>query len=218
MKAISVYENYLRTPELLALQKTSAEQVHHDELLFQIVHQASELWLKLAWTEIELAAQHLSEGEIVSVLPLLERAKISLDYVVIHLDILRQIQPADFQEIRKVLDGGSGFNSPGWKALGLAMRAIEVGFNTTMRNLRLYVVDLYAQDTKHSALYKVMLGMLDLDEKVASWRTNHYKLIVYMIGTSGVGMAGTPITALEQLTQKRFFPELWSVCSVLQRK
>ena len=47
----SDYERYLRTGELLALQKGPDEQAHRDELLFQTVHQASELWLKLAWTE-----------------------------------------------------------------------------------------------------------------------------------------------------------------------
>ena len=49
----SDYERYLRTDELLALQKSAGEQAHRDELLFQTVHQASELWLQLAWTEVE---------------------------------------------------------------------------------------------------------------------------------------------------------------------
>ena len=43
----SDYERYLRTDELLALQKTPEEMQHRDELLFQTVHQSSELWLKL---------------------------------------------------------------------------------------------------------------------------------------------------------------------------
>ena len=46
----SDYERYLRTDELLALQKSADEQVDRDELLFQTVHQASELWLKLEYT------------------------------------------------------------------------------------------------------------------------------------------------------------------------
>ncbi|MET0259503.1 MAG: tryptophan 2,3-dioxygenase, partial [Gaiellaceae bacterium] len=53
----SDYERYLRTDELLALQKSSEQQVHRDELLFQTVHQASELWLQLAWTEAEQATR-----------------------------------------------------------------------------------------------------------------------------------------------------------------
>ena len=46
----SDYERYLRTDELLSLQKAPDEWVHRDELLFQTVHQSSELWLKHAWT------------------------------------------------------------------------------------------------------------------------------------------------------------------------
>src|SRR5213593_2496256 len=42
----SDYERYLRTDELLSLQKTEEERSHHDELLFQTAHQSSELWLK----------------------------------------------------------------------------------------------------------------------------------------------------------------------------
>src|SRR5688572_3147918 len=45
--AASDYERYLRTDELLSLQKTPDEQLHRDELLFQTIHQSSELWLKL---------------------------------------------------------------------------------------------------------------------------------------------------------------------------
>ena len=48
--AASDYERYLNTDGLLALQKTADEWVHRDELLFQVTHQASELWLKLAWS------------------------------------------------------------------------------------------------------------------------------------------------------------------------
>ena len=53
--APSDYERYLRTGELLSLQKTSSERVHHDELLFQTVHQAAERWLKHACAEVETA-------------------------------------------------------------------------------------------------------------------------------------------------------------------
>ena len=57
----SDYERYLRTDELLALQKTPEEQAHRDELLFQTVHQASELWLKLAWREAEEATRLIEQ-------------------------------------------------------------------------------------------------------------------------------------------------------------
>ena len=60
--ARSDYERYLNTEELLSLQKTAAEWVHRDELLFQTVHQSSELWLKLSWHEVEAATAPARRG------------------------------------------------------------------------------------------------------------------------------------------------------------
>ena len=70
----SDYERYLRTEELLALQKTPDDWVHRDELLFQTVHQSSELWLKLAWNEAEEAARLVDAGALAAAIRLLRRA------------------------------------------------------------------------------------------------------------------------------------------------
>src|SRR6266511_4064828 len=64
----SDYERYLRTDELLSLQKPAEEHAHRDELLFQVTHQSSELWLKLAWNEVEAAIALLGTREISSAL------------------------------------------------------------------------------------------------------------------------------------------------------
>src|SRR4029077_2856817 len=69
----SDYERYLRTDELLALQKTSGEWVHRDELLFQTVHQSSELWLKLAVTEVAEATRLIDGGSLGGAIRLLRR-------------------------------------------------------------------------------------------------------------------------------------------------
>ncbi len=69
-KGASDYERYLRTDDLLALQKTPDEQVHPDELLFQTVHQSSELWLKLGTSEVARATVHLRSGELAAALRL----------------------------------------------------------------------------------------------------------------------------------------------------
>ena len=61
---MSDYERYLRTDELLALQKPDGERVHHDELLFQVVHQSSELWLRLVASETEASAARIRDGEL----------------------------------------------------------------------------------------------------------------------------------------------------------
>jgi tryptophan 2,3-dioxygenase len=60
----SDYERYLRTDELLALQPDPEAAAHRDELLFTTVHQASELWLKLAWHEIEEATRLVDAREL----------------------------------------------------------------------------------------------------------------------------------------------------------
>ena len=60
--APSDYERYIHTEELLALQKGPDEWVHRDELLFQVVHQSSELWLKLATSDVEEAARLVDGG------------------------------------------------------------------------------------------------------------------------------------------------------------
>src|ERR671925_1165367 len=73
-KGASDYERYLRTDDLLSLQKEPEEMVHHDELLFQTTHQSSELWLKLACYEVDTATQHLRRGELAVAIRLLRRA------------------------------------------------------------------------------------------------------------------------------------------------
>src|SRR5438105_5244573 len=87
----SDYERYLRTDELLALQKRPDEQAHRDELLFQTVHQASELWLKLSWTEAEEAMRLIERRELAGAERLLRRAVLSLQFVIAQLDMLEQM-------------------------------------------------------------------------------------------------------------------------------
>ena len=62
-KGASDYERYLRTDELLSLQKSAEEFLHPDEMTFQVVHQASELLLKgVAW-ELERARVLIADGD-----------------------------------------------------------------------------------------------------------------------------------------------------------
>src|ERR1700716_4406358 len=84
----SDYERYLRTDELLSLQKEPDEWVHRDELLFQTVHQSSELWLKHAWVEVEEATRLVEARDVAAALRLLRRANESLQYVIGFLEHL----------------------------------------------------------------------------------------------------------------------------------
>src|SRR6267154_107665 len=113
----SDYERYLRTDELLGLQKGPDEWVHRDELLFQTVHQSSELWLKHAWVEVEEATRLVVVHDVPAALRLLRRANESLSYVVGFLEHLELMSPWEYQEVRRVLGHGSGFDSPGFREI-----------------------------------------------------------------------------------------------------
>jgi tryptophan 2,3-dioxygenase len=138
----SDYERYLRTDELLALQKRAAEQVDRDELLFQTVHQASELWLKLAWNEVQEATRLIERGELEPAERLLRRALLCLDYVLGQLEMLEALSPWEYQAIRKVLGHGSGFDSPGFREIRRVTPQLGQAFHARLREAGLGVVEL----------------------------------------------------------------------------
>ena len=56
------YNEYLKVPELLQLQRTLSDPVSHDELLFIIIHQTYELWFKQILHELDAAIGWMNEG------------------------------------------------------------------------------------------------------------------------------------------------------------
>src|SRR5579862_2216580 len=115
--AASDYERYLRTDELLALQKAPEEFLHKDELTFQVVHQSSELLLKgVAW-ELGRARTHIEEGDFANAARLIRRANQMLEYPISMLHVLETITPYDYHLIRAGLGHGSGLDSPGFLSL-----------------------------------------------------------------------------------------------------
>jgi len=207
----SDYERYLRTDALLSLQKGPEEWVHRDELLFQTVHQSSELWLKLAAAELEEACVLVASGDLSGALRLLRRALDCLKIVTGALDVLEHISPWDYQEVRKVLGHGSGFDSPGFRALARVAPALGTGFHASRERAGLTLLELYTAARSHEALYQLAEGLIELDERVVVWRVRHFVVVERIIGGSVVGTQGTPVEVLGRLIHKRFYPELWQV-------
>lgn len=209
-KGGSDYERYLRTDELLALQKEPAERAHHDELLFQTVHQSSELWLKLAWNEVELATEHLEKGEVPPAVRLLRRANLCLQLIHGQLDMLEQMSPWEYTRwIRPVLGHGSGFDSPGFRELRRVAPALGQAFHKLRREAGLSIVDVYRLGREHEDLYQLAEQVIELDERVIVWRMRHYKVVARVIGDEVVGTQGTPVELLGGLIKQKLFPELW---------
>ena len=209
--AASDYERYLNTDELLRLQKTADEWVHRDELLFQTVHQSSELWLKLAWNDVEGATAHLVDGEIAAALRLLRRSALCLQYATTQLDMLEQMSPWEYQEIRKVLGHGSGFDSPGWREIRRVTPPLGQAFHAVRERAGLTLSDVYVQGRDHEELFQLAEALTEWDERINFWRIRHYKVVARVIGDSVVGTQGTPVEVLGRLIHHVFFPELWRV-------
>jgi tryptophan 2,3-dioxygenase len=207
----SDYERYLRTDELLALQKSSEEQVHRDELLFQTVHQASELWLQLAWSEAEQATRLIETGELGAAERLLRRSLSCLDYVIAQLELLEQLSPWEYQAIRKVLGHGSGFDSPGFRQIRRVTPPLGQAFSARLREAGLSLVELYRRGREEEDLYQLAELLIGWDERISLWRMRHYLVVARVIGDSVVGTQGTPVELLGGLIKQRFYPELWQV-------
>jgi tryptophan 2,3-dioxygenase len=207
--AASDYERYLSTEELLALQKGPDEWVHRDELLFQVTHQSSELWLKLAWSDAGEAARLIEEGDLAGALRQLDRATLCLRFVVQQLDMLERMSPWEYKEIRDVLGHGSGFDSPGWNELRRVFPRLGQAFHARRREAGLSLAELYVQGREHEDLYRLAEALVDLDEQAQLWRLRHFQVVARVIGDSVVGTQGTPVELLGQLVTKTAFPELW---------
>jgi tryptophan 2,3-dioxygenase len=208
----SDYERYLNTDGLLALQKTADEWVHRDELLFQVTHQTSELWLKLAWNEMEEAVGHLDRDQIPPALRLLGRSVLCLKLVTEQLDMLERMSPWEYtDEIRPVLGHGSGFDSPGWRELRRVAPLLGQAFHRLRREAGLSLADVYVRGRELEELYQLAEALTELDERATMWRIRHFKVVSRIIGDSVVGTQGTPVEVLGRLIHKSLYPELWEV-------
>jgi tryptophan 2,3-dioxygenase len=208
----SDYERYLRTDELLALQKTEEERAHHDELLFQVTHQSSELWLKLAAAEVDTATASLRQGDLRAAIRLLRRAILSLELITEQLDMLELMSPWEYTSgVRPELGHGSGFDSPGWNDLRRAVPEAGEAFNELRRAENLSLADVYRRAREFEDLYELAETLTELDERAGVWRIRHLRVVERIIGGDVVGTQGTPVELLAGLVHRKFFPELWDV-------
>jgi tryptophan 2,3-dioxygenase len=211
----SDYENYLRTDELLALQKTPAEMVHRDELLFQTVHQSSELWLKLACFEIDEAIALLGQDEDRRALRLLGRADHCVIIVSEALHMLERLSPWEYHEVRKALGHGSGFDSPGFRQIRATAPRLWTAFVERLGRSGLTLAQAYTEHFAHPDMYDLAEALIELDERVGIWRDIHVKMVQRVIGGGAIGTQGTPVAVLAGLTKHRLYPQLWDVRNTL---
>ncbi len=207
----SDYERYLRTDELLALQKPADERVHRDELLFTTVHQSSELWLKFAVQELEHATELIGADRLPEASRMLRRVVLSLRFITEQLDMLDQLSPWDYNIVRTALGHGSGFDSPGFRALARATPAIANAFDGALARTGVPLTELYRDRQQHASLHELAELLTDFDERVRLWRFRHYSVVARAIGEESIGIQGVAVQQLTKLIAQRQLPKLWEV-------
>jgi tryptophan 2,3-dioxygenase len=210
------YARYMRTDTLLSLQRRPEDMVHRDELLFQVVHQSTELWLKLANAETAEAVEQIAAAALDTASRLLGRAALAIDLMTQQLEMLESLTPWTFQTIRTVLGHGSGFESPGW--VGLQKRGKELNNAFTALTARVDVdwAEVY-RGSPDTPMYRLAEALINWDERVALWRTRHYKVATRIIGHEVTGTKGAPVDSLVRLVVHKFLPDLWQVRTELTR-
>ncbi len=109
-KAMS-YGDYLCLDTLLSAQRPCSEPPQHDELLFIIQHQTSELWLKLMIHELRSARSLILEDQLSPALKRLARVKHIQHSLTDQWSVLATLTPSEYAEIRPFLATSSGFQS-----------------------------------------------------------------------------------------------------------
>jgi tryptophan 2,3-dioxygenase len=109
------YASYLDLDRILAAQHPSSEA--HDELLFIIVHQASELWLKLCLHELTAARACIEADDLRPAFKMLARVARAQQQLIQSWDVLSTMTPHDYSAIRPYLGASSGFQSAQYRMM-----------------------------------------------------------------------------------------------------
>ncbi|MCJ0826736.1 tryptophan 2,3-dioxygenase family protein [Luteimonas sp. 50] len=105
------YGGYLRLDRLLSAQQPLSSPPHHDELLFIVQHQVSELWLKLLIHELQAALGHLRGDDLGPCQKIFARCKVVLRQLTDMWSVLETLTPSEYMEFREILGPSSGFQS-----------------------------------------------------------------------------------------------------------
>jgi tryptophan 2,3-dioxygenase len=232
------YASYLALDELLALQRPRSSPEHPDELLFIVVHQASELWFKVLLHELEALVVQLERGEVFGSVFALKRINALMSIVTAQLSALDTLPPHRFAEFRGYLGSSSGSQSAQFRALEAASGLREPHFlaaleehgeppelvkrwlaRPTLQELfdgllvrQGVTLEAVYQDPAQSPLLLLAESLLEYEQSFALWRYLHVQLVERIIGPLTGGTGGTlGAKYLQRTVSQRFFPRLWEV-------
>ncbi len=171
------YADYLHLDELLSCQHPRTGQ--HDEVLFVIIHQATELWMKLAVHELRAAMRQIDADELAPAFKMLSRFSRIQSQLIQSWDVLSTMTPADYLTFRDSLGSASGIQSVQYRLIEFYMG------NKNERYLTHFTPGSEAHERLSTALrepsiYEAALLLLvrrgftlSLDPERTDWRAAH---------------------------------------------
>ncbi|MBD8012257.1 tryptophan 2,3-dioxygenase [Microbacterium sp. Re1] len=115
------YGSYLDLDRLLGAQHPVSRPEHHDEMLFIIQHQTTELWLKLVQHELGTARDRLAADDLRSALKHIARVKHIQEVLTQQWSVLATLTPTEYAQFRGALGNSSGFQSVQYRAVEFAL-------------------------------------------------------------------------------------------------
>jgi tryptophan 2,3-dioxygenase len=123
------YGDYLELDQLLSAQKPLSAE--HDELLFIVVHQASELWMRLSLHELGAARRQIRDDDLGPAFKMIARVSRIQGQLIQSWDVLATMTPTEYARIRPSLGQSSGFQSYQYRELEFLLGAKNVAALTT---------------------------------------------------------------------------------------
>lgn len=109
------YGDYLNLEQILSAQNPLSQE--HDEMLFIVIHQASELWLKLAGHELKSAIGMIKQRQFGPAFKVISRVKQIFNQLTQSWNILSTLTPVDYLKFRDALGHSSGFQSYSYRSI-----------------------------------------------------------------------------------------------------
>src|SRR3954470_18980869 len=109
------YAEYLKLDQLLMAQRPLSDL--HDEMLFIVIHQTKELWMKEMLHELELAIRLIGEDHLAEAYKAMARIGRIQAVMTLSWDVLSTLTPVDYMKFRDVLGTSSGFQSAQFREL-----------------------------------------------------------------------------------------------------
>ena len=156
------YAGYLRLDRLLSAQQLLSQPPHHDELLFIVQHQVSELWMKLLIHELRAAIAHLQRDELGPCQKIFARCKVVLRQLTAMWSVLETLTPSEYMEFREILGPSSGFQS-------LQYRTIEF----LLGNKNVAMLQVFAHDPAGQAELRAALEAPSLYDEALRYLARH---------------------------------------------